>query len=147
VLDTGARGATTTFARREIGDVLIAWENEAHLVLQELGAEKFEIVTPSFSILAEPAVSLVDGNVVAEDKRQAAQAYLDFLYTPEAQAATAKHFYRPAKRQFATQVDLDRLPPLKLATIDQQFGGWAIAQKKHFADGGAFDQIQASAHR
>jgi sulfate/thiosulfate-binding protein len=147
VLDTGARGATTTFARRDIGDVLISWENEAHLVLKEIGADKFEIVTPSLSILAEPAVSLVDGNVDPEHKRKAAQAYLDFLYTPEAQAVIAKHFYRPVKPQYAVKADLDRLPQLKLVTIDKDFGGWAVAQKKHFADGGEFDQIMADAYR
>jgi len=147
VLDTGARGATTTFARRDIGDVLISWENEAHLVLQEIGSDKFEIVTPSLSILAEPTVSLVDGNVDPEHKRKTAQAYLDFLYTPEAQAVIAKHFYRPVKPQYAAKADLDRLPQLKLVTIDKDFGGWAVAQKKHFADGGEFDQIMAAAHR
>jgi sulfate/thiosulfate-binding protein len=147
VLDTGARGATTTFANRAIGDVLIAWENEAYLVLQELGADKFEIVTPSLSILAEPTVALVDGNVDPEHRRAAAQAYLDFLYTPEAQAAIAKHFYRPVKPQYAAKADLDRLPQLKLVTVDKDFGGWAAAQKKHFADGGEFDQIMAAAHQ
>lgn len=147
VLDTGARGATTTFARRSIGDVLIAWENEAYLVLQELDADKFEIVTPSLSILAEPTVSLVDGNVDPEHRRTAAQTYLDFLYTPEAQAVIAKHFYRPVKPQYAAKADLDRLPPLKLVTVDTDFGGWAAAQKKHFADGGEFDQIMAKAHQ
>jgi sulfate/thiosulfate-binding protein len=147
VLDTGARGATTTFANRAIGDVLIAWENEAYLVLQELGSDKFEIVTPSLSILAEPTVALVDGNVDPEHRRTAAQAYLDFLYTPEAQAAVAKHFYRPVKPQYAAKADLDRLPQLKLVTVDKDFGGWAAAQKKHFADGGEFDQIMAAAHQ
>jgi sulfate/thiosulfate-binding protein len=147
VLDTGARGATTTFARRSIGDVLIAWENEAYLVLQELGAGEFEIATPSLSILAEPTVSLVDGNVDPEQKRRAAQAYLDFLYTPEAQAVIAKHFYRPVKPQYAAKADLDRLPQLKLVTVDKDFGGWPAAQKKHFADGGEFDQIMAKAHQ
>jgi sulfate/thiosulfate-binding protein len=146
VLDTGARGATITFTRRDIGDVLIAWENEAHLALQELGADKFEIVTPALSILAEPSVSLVDGNVDPEHKRKAAQAYLDFLYTPVVQAVIAKHFYRPVKPQYAAKADLDRLPPLKLVTIEKHFGGWAAAQKKHFADGGEFDQIMANAH-
>jgi sulfate/thiosulfate-binding protein len=147
VLDTGARGATTTFANRSIGDVLIAWENEAYLVLQELGADKFEIVTPSLSILAEPTVALVDGNVDPQNKRKAAEAYLDFLYTPEAQAAIARHYYRPVKPQYAAKADLDRLPQLKLVTIDKDFGGWAAAQKKHFADGGEFDQIMARAHQ
>jgi sulfate/thiosulfate-binding protein len=147
VLDTGARGATTTFARRGIGDVLIAWENEAHLVLKELGADKFEIVTPSLSILAEPTVSLVDGNVDAAHTRKAAQAYLEFLYTPQAQAVIAKHFYRPSQPQFAAAADLAIFPQLKLVTIDKDFGRWAAAQKKHFAEGGEFDQIMAAAHR
>jgi len=147
VLDTGARGATTTFARRGIGDVLIGWENEAYLALQELGADKFEIVTPALSILAEPTVSLVDGNVVSEPKRKAAQAYLDFLYEPQAQAVIARHFYRPVKSQYAAQADLDRLPQLKLVTVDREFGGWSVVQKKHFADGGEFDQIMAKARK
>jgi sulfate/thiosulfate-binding protein len=146
VLDTGARGATTTFANRAIGDVLIAWENEAYLVLQELGADKFEIVTPSLSILAEPTVALVDGNVDLQ-KRKAAEAYLDFLYTPEAQAAIARHYYRPVRPQYAAKADLDRLPQLKLVTIDKDFGGWEAAQKKHFADGGEFDQMMVRAHQ
>jgi sulfate/thiosulfate-binding protein len=147
VLDTGARGATTTFARRGIGDVLVAWENEAHLALQELGADGFEIVVPSLSILAEPTVALVDGNLDAEPKRKAAQAYLDFLYTPPAQAAIARRYYRPALPQHAAPSDLARLPQLKLATIDKDFGGWAAAQKRHFADGGEFDRIMANSRR
>lgn len=147
VLDTGARGSTTTFARRGIGDVLIAWENEAHLALQELGADNFEIITPSISILAEPTVAWVDGNVVRENKLKAAKAYLEFLYTPAAQGVIAKHFYRPVKPQFAAPADLSRFPKLKLVTIDKDFGGWPEAQKKYFADGGIFDQIIAAAHR
>jgi sulfate/thiosulfate transport system substrate-binding protein len=147
VLDTGARGATTTFARRGIGDVLIAWENEAHLALQELGADAFEIVTPSISILAEPTVALVDRNVDADHARPAAQAYLDFLYGPQAQQAIAKNFYRPAQPQYATPAALAVFPQLALATIDKDFGGWAAAQKKHFADGGEFDRIMADVHR
>jgi sulfate/thiosulfate transport system substrate-binding protein len=147
ILDTGAREATTTFARRGIGDVLVAWENEAHLVLQELAADNFEIVTPSLSILAEPTVSLVDGNVDAANKRKAAQAYLEFLYTAAAQAVIAKHFYRPVESQYAAKDDLANLPQLKLVTIDKDFGGWTASQKKHFADGGEFDQIMAKAHQ
>jgi sulfate/thiosulfate-binding protein len=147
VLDTGARGATTTFARRGIGDVLIAWENEAHLALRELGADGFEIVVPSRSILAEPTVSLVDGNLDTEAKRKAAQGYLDFLYAPPAQAAIARNFYRPALPQYAAAPDLARLPQLELVTIDKDFGGWAVAQKRHFADGGEFDRIMAQARR
>jgi sulfate/thiosulfate-binding protein len=147
VLDTGARGATTTFARRGIGDALIAWENEAHLALQELGADGFEIVVPSLSILAEPTVALVDGNLDTGPKRKAAQAYLDFLYAPAAQAAIARRYYRPALPQYAAASDLGRLPQLKLATIDKDFGGWAAAQKRHFADGGEFDRIMAQSRR
>jgi sulfate/thiosulfate-binding protein len=147
VLDTGARGATTTFARRGIGDVLIAWENEAHLALQELGADGFEIVVPSVSILAEPTVSLVDGNLATETKRKAAKAYLDFLYAPQAQAVIARRFYRPALPQYASASDLARLPQLRLATIDKNFGGWAAAQKKHFAEGGEFDRLMAQPRR
>jgi sulfate/thiosulfate-binding protein len=146
VLDTGARAATTTFARRGIGDVLIAWENEAHLVLQEIGAGQFDIVTPSLSILAQPTVTWVDGNLDTAPKQNAAKAYLEFLYTPQAQAAIAKHFYRPVAPQYATKQDLARFPQLKLVTI-KDFGGWAEAQKQHFADGGEFDQIMATAHR
>jgi sulfate adenylyltransferase subunit 1/sulfate transport system substrate-binding protein len=146
VLDTGARGSTTTFGRRGIGDVLIAWENEAHLALEELGADNFEIVTPSISILAEPTVAWVDGNAVREGKLKAAQAYLEFLYAPAAQGVIAKHFYRPVEPQFAAPADLARFAKLKLVTIDNDFGGWPEAQKKYFADGGIFDQIIAAAH-
>lgn len=147
VLDTGARGSTTTFARRGIGDVLIAWENEAHLALQELGAGNFDIVTPSISILAEPTVAWVDGNVDKEGKLEAAKAYLQFLYSPAGQRVIAKNFYRPVEPQFAAAEDLARFPKLKLVTIDKDFGGWAATQKKYFANGGIFDQIIAAAHR
>lgn len=146
VFDSGARGSTTTFGRRGIGDVLITWENEAHLALEELGAGKFEIVTPSISILAEPTVAWVDGNVVPEDKLRTAQAYLEFLYSPAAQDVIAKHFYRPVEPQFASPQDLALFPKLKLATIDKDFGGWSNAQNKYFADGGIFDQIIAAVH-
>lgn len=142
VLDAGARGSTITFAQRAIGDVLIAWENEAFLVSEEFGKNKFEIVVPSQSILAEPAVSIIDGNVDAKGVRKVAEAYLDFLYTPKAQAIIAKNYYRPAYPQFADKDDLKRFPELELVTIDNAFGGWAAAQKKHFADGGIFDEIQ-----
>jgi sulfate/thiosulfate-binding protein len=141
VLDTGARGSTVTFAQRGIGDVLLAWENEAFLALDEFGRDKFDIVVPSVSILAEPPVSLVDRNVDAKGKRKQAQAYLDFLYTPDAQALTAKHHYRPSKPEFARKEDLARLPTLRLFTIADPFGGWAVAQKRHFDSGGIFDQI------
>ena len=142
VLDTGARGATTTFAQRGIGDALIAWENEAFLLLKQFGDGKFEIVTPSRSILAEPAVAVVEGNAKAHGALDAARAYLDFLYTPAGQAIIAKNFYRPAHPEFAAPEDIARFPKVELFTIDAVFGGWAQAQKKHFADGGVFDEIQ-----
>jgi sulfate/thiosulfate-binding protein len=141
VLDTGARGSTTTFAQRNIGDVAISWENEAFLILKEFGEDKFDIIVPPASILAEPPVSLVDANVDAKGTRKVAQAYLEFLYTPEAQAIIAKNFYRPTKPEGVAKVDLDRLPKIKLFTIDEVFGGWAKAQKVHFDDGGVFDAI------
>jgi sulfate adenylyltransferase subunit 1 len=141
VLDTGARGATTTFTQRGIGDVGILWENEAYLALKEFGEDKFEIVVPPLSILAEPPVSLVDGNVDAKGTRKAAQAYLDFLYTDAAQAIIARNFYRPVKPEAAAKADVERLPKLKLVTIDEVFGGWTKAQKTHFDDGGIFDAI------
>ncbi|OBS54362.1 MULTISPECIES: sulfate ABC transporter substrate-binding protein [Methylosinus] len=142
VLDTGARGSTITFAQRGIGDVLIAWENEAFLAQKEFGADKLEIVVPPLSILAEPPVALVDGNVDAKGTRKVAEAYLNFLYTPQAQKIIAKNFYRPAHPEFAEKKDVNSLPKLELLTIDGAFGGWAAAQKKHFADGGVFDDIQ-----
>ena len=142
VLDTGARGSTITFAQRGLGDVLIAWENEAFLALQEFGADKFEIVTPSISILAEPAVSLVDGNVDAKGTRKPAEAFLAFLFEPATQATIAKYGYRPAYPQHAAKEDLRRFAKIDLVTIDKQFGGWPAAQKKFFADGGVFDEIQ-----
>jgi sulfate/thiosulfate-binding protein len=141
VLDSGARGSTTTFAQRNVGDVAISWENEAFLILQEFGADKFEIVVPSFSILAEPPVSLVDVVVDKRGTRKVAQAYLDFLYSPAAQKIIAQNFYRPFKPGDADPADLARFPKLKLVTIDQAFGGWTKAQAEHFADGGVFDQI------
>ncbi|HEX8165429.1 MAG TPA: sulfate ABC transporter substrate-binding protein [Beijerinckiaceae bacterium] len=146
VLDTGARGSTTTFAQRGLGDVLISWENEAFLALKEFGEDRFEIVVPSVSILAEPPVAIVDGNVDQRGTRKAAQAYLDFLYGPRAQAIIAKHFYRPRNAEAAAKADVDRLPKLRLFTIDEVFGGWTKAQGTHFADGGAFDAI-AKANR
>jgi sulfate/thiosulfate-binding protein len=141
VLDTGARGATITFAQRGVGDVLIAWENEAFLAFDEFGKDKFEIVAPPLSILAEPPVALVDANVDANGTRKAAQAYLDFLYSPAAQKIIAKNHYRPRDEASADPADLARFPKLELLTIDAHFGGWAAAQKKHFSDGGTFDQI------
>lgn len=141
VLDTGARGATTTFAQRGLGDVFLSWENEAFLVLQEFGADKFEIVTPSLSILAEPSVALVDGNVDAKGTRAAAQAYLEFLYKPKAQAIIAKHHYRPRAPEHADPKDVASFPKIELVTIDAAFSGWAKAQATHFGDGGTFDQL------
>jgi sulfate/thiosulfate-binding protein len=142
VLDTGARGSTTTFAQRGIGDVLLAWENEAFLALDELGADKFEIVVPSLSIKAEPPVAVVDEVVDAKGTRKAAEAYLNFLYTPEAQKLIAHNYYRPSDPKSADPKDLARFPDVKLVSIDDPlFGGWAKAQPKHFADGGIFDQI------
>ncbi|AMJ60145.1 sulfate ABC transporter substrate-binding protein [Bosea sp. PAMC 26642] len=141
VLDTGARGSTTTFAQRAQGDVLLSWENEAFLVLKEFGADKFDIVVPSLSILAEPPVAVVDGNVDAKGTRAPAQAYLEFFYTPKAQAIIAKNFYRPRNSEAVAAEDLARFPKLDLVTIDGAFGGWAKAQKEHFGDGGTFDQL------
>lgn len=140
VLDTGARGATTTFVQRGIGDVLLAWENEAYLSLEELGPDAFEIVTPSVSIRAEPPVALVDANVDQKGTRVAAQAYLDFLYSADGQKIAAKHFYRPYKPEFADAADLARFKELDLVTIDD-FGGWKEAQPKYFGNGGIFDSI------
>ncbi len=141
VLDTGARGATTTFTQRGIGDVFLSWENEAFLALAEFGADKFDIIVPSLSILAEPPVALIDANVDAKGTRAAAQAYLEFLYTPAAQAIIAKNFYRPRNSEAAAPDDLARFPKVELITIDDVFGGWAKAQKEHFSDGGTFDQL------
>ena len=142
VLDTGARGSTTTFAQRGVGDVLLAWENEAFLAIDELGPDKFEIVVPSLSINAEPPVSVVDKVVDAKGTRKVAEAYLNFLYTPEAQKLIAKHYYRPSDPKSADPKDLKRFADLKLVSIDDPlFGGWAKAQPKHFGDGGIFDQV------
>jgi len=141
VLDSGARGATTTFAQRAVGDVFISWENEAFLILQEFGADKFEIVVPPYSILAEPPVSLVDAVVDKRGTRKVAEAYLNYLYSPTAQKIIARNFYRPFKPELADPADLARFPKVRLATIDETFGGWAKAQATHFADGGLFDQI------
>ncbi|MBP6900748.1 MAG: sulfate ABC transporter substrate-binding protein [Burkholderiaceae bacterium] len=140
VLDTGARGSTTTFVERGIGDVLLAWENEALLAQKELGPDKFDIVAPSLSILAEPPVTVVDKVVDKKGTRAVAQAYLEFLYSPEGQAIAGENYYRPidpaAAARFAKQ-----FPKVNLFTIDEVFGGWAKAQKTHFADGGSFDKV------
>jgi sulfate transport system substrate-binding protein len=140
VLDAGARGATTTFAERGLGDVLIAWENEAFLLTKEIGRDRFEIVVPSVSILAEPPVALVDRNADRHGTRAAAQAYLEFLYTEEAQAIAAKHHYRPGSPKVAAAYT-GAFPKVSLFTIGDVFGGWRKAQKAHFDDGGTFDRI------
>ena len=141
VLDTGARGSTTTFVSRGIGDVLLAWENEAHLTLAEPGGDNFEIVVPSLSILAEPPVAVVDRVVDRKGTRDVAQAYLEFLYSERGQELAAKHHYRPALPDLVDPAALQAFPKLPLVTIDSAFGGWAKAQKAHFDDGGFFDQI------
>jgi sulfate/thiosulfate transport system substrate-binding protein len=139
VLDSGARGSTTTFVQRGIGDVLLAWENEAFLAVNELGRDKFQIVTPSVSILAEPSVSVVDRVVDRKRTRPVAEAYLKFLYTREGQTIAARHYYRP--RLAVSKQLTARFPRVPLFTIDKVFGGWNVAQKAHFNDGGVFDQI------
>lgn len=139
VLDSGARGSTNTFVQRGIGDVLLAWENEAMLAIHELGKDKVEIVIPTISILAEPPVALVDKIVDKHGTRAVAQAYLEYLYSPEGQELAAKHHYR--HRQAAVNGHAGHFPHVNLVTIDGAFGGWRVAQKKHFSDGGVFDQI------
>ena len=140
VLDTGARGSTLTFAQRQIGDVLLSWENEAYLVLDEFGRDKFDIVYPPSSILAEPPVALIDKNVEKHGTRAVAEAYLSFLYTKPAQEIEAKNHYRPRDPDIAARFAGNR-PTLKLYTVEGDFGGWGRTQAKHFADGGIFDQI------
>jgi sulfate/thiosulfate-binding protein len=140
VLDSGARGSTTTFVQRGLGDVLIAWENEAYLAEKELGNGDLEIVNPSMSILAEPPVAVVDKVVDEHGTRKAAEAYLKFLYTPDAQEIAAKNFYRPQLAEVAKK-HADQFSKIELFTIDDVFGGWKKAQATHFADGGVFDQI------
>ena len=140
VLDSGARGSTTTFVQRGIGDVLISWENEAFLALKEFGADKFEIVAPSLSILAEPPVTVVDKVVDRHGTRAVAEAYLKYLYSEEGQEIAARNFYRPRLDAVAKKY-ADKFPQIPLVGIDKEFGGWGKAQKKHFADGGIFDQI------
>jgi sulfate transport system substrate-binding protein len=140
VLDSGARGSTVTFAQRGIGDVLLAWENEAHLAQKEFGADKFDIVTPSLSILAEPPVAVVDKNTKRHHTAEVANEYLKYLYSDEGQEIAAKNFYRPRNETIATKYAAN-FNQVKLVGIDQEFGGWAKAQKTHFADGGVFDQI------
>jgi len=142
VLDTGARGSTTTFAQRGLGDVLLAWENEAFLVGQEFGEDNFDTVIPPQSILAEPPVAIVDAVVDAKGTRKIAEAYLNYLYSAEGQEIAARNFYRPSKPDLVPAEELKRFPEVKLVTIDDPiFGGWAKAQPYHFGDGGIFDQI------
>jgi sulfate/thiosulfate transport system substrate-binding protein len=140
VLDSGARGSTTTFVERGVGDVFISWENEAFLAIKELGAEKFEIVVPSLSILAEPPVALIDKVVDKKGTRSIAEAYLQYLYSEEGQEIAAKNFYRPTNAKVAARY-AKQFPSIKLFKIDDAFGGWKNAHKLHFADGGTFDQI------
>ena len=140
VLDSGARGATTSFAERGIGDVLLAWENEAYLALKELGPDKFEIVTPSVSILAEPPVAVVDKVVDKKGTRKVATAYLEYLYSPEGQDIAGTHYYRPTDRVVAAKY-ASQFSKLNLVTLAEVFGSWQVVQKKHFSDGGVFDQI------
>ncbi|TLD72072.1 sulfate ABC transporter substrate-binding protein [Phragmitibacter flavus] len=142
VLDSGARGSTTTFVQRGIGDVFISWENEAFLVQREFGADKFTTVVPSLSILAEPTIAVVDKVVDKKGTREAAEAYLNFLYTEEAQDLAGKHFYRPRSEKAAAKY-AEQFVKVELFTIDEKFGGWAEAHKTHFGDGGYFDQIYA----
>jgi sulfate/thiosulfate transport system substrate-binding protein len=143
VLDTGARGATTTFVQRGIGDVLVAWENEALLSLKESGKGEFEIVLPSITILAEPSVAWVDKVTSRRGTKAVAQAYLEFLYTPEGQDIAARNFYRP-RSEAALQKFAANFPKINTFTIDELFGGWQKAQKIHFGDGGVFDQVQSA---
>ncbi|HEY5863379.1 MAG TPA: sulfate ABC transporter substrate-binding protein [Casimicrobiaceae bacterium] len=146
VLDSGARGSTTTFVERNVGDVLLAWENEALLARKELGSDKFEIVAPSLSILAEPPVAVVEKNVDKKGTRKVAEAYLQFLYTEEGQEIAARNFYRPTDAKVAAKY-ANQFPKVTLVTIDGAFGGWRNATKTHFADGGTFDQIYLPAAR
>jgi sulfate transport system substrate-binding protein len=146
VLDSGARGSTTTFAERGIGDVLIAWENEAFLAQEELGRGKFEMVVPSLSILAEPPVAVVEGNTQGKGTTALAKAYLEFLYTPEGQEIAARHYYRPRHAAVAAKYK-GRVATIDLLTIDRDFGSWKAAQQRFFADGGIFDRISAANRR
>jgi sulfate/thiosulfate transport system substrate-binding protein len=141
VLDSGARGSTTTFVQRGIGDVLIAWENEALLAVKELGPDKVELVVPSVSILAEPPVTIVDKNAAAHGTTEIATEYLKYLYSPVGQKIAAKHFYRPSKPEDVDPAVIKQFPQLKLFTVNDVFGSWTEAQDKHFKDGGLFDAI------
>ncbi|MBL8592109.1 MAG: sulfate ABC transporter substrate-binding protein, partial [Devosia sp.] len=147
VLDTGARGSTVTFAQKELGDVLLAWENEAFLVLDEFGADNFDVVYPPTSILAEPPVAIVDKNVEAHGTADLAKAYIEYLYSPEGQTLAAKNHYRPSDPSIVTdQALVEAFPKIDLISIDDPlFGGWKTAQPKHFGDGGIFDQVYTPA--
>ncbi len=144
VLDAGARGSTNTFVQRGLGDVLLAWENEAFLAVNELGKDKFEIIVPSLSILAEPPVAVVDKVVDKKGTRKMAEAYLKHLYTTAGQELAARHYYRPIDKK-VSEKNAGLFPKVKLITVDEVFGGWHAAQNKHFADGGSFDQLYAPA--
>jgi sulfate transport system substrate-binding protein len=141
VLDTGARGSTTTFVQRKIGDVLLAWENEALLAIKELGPEEVEIVVPSVSILAEPPVAVIDKNAAAKSATDIAVAYLEYLYSPVGQQIVARHYYRPSEPELVSKEVLKQFPEITLFSVKEVFGGWKEAQAKHFADGAIFDQI------
>ena len=141
VLDSGARGSTNTFVQREIGDVLLAWENEAFLAVKDLGPDKVEIVVPGLSILAEPPVTVVDKVAEKHGTTEVAKAYLEYLYSPQGQQLAAKHFYRPVKSESVPAEQLAQFAKLELFTIDEAFGGWQKAQAEHFNDGGVFDQL------
>ncbi len=141
ILDSGARGSTTTFVKRGIGDVFLSWENEAFLAINELGPDQFEIVVPSISILAEPPVTVVDKVAQKHGTTEVAKAYLEYLFSPVGQKLAARHYYRPVAPEHADPADVARFPKVNLFTVDEVFGGWQNAQKTHFADGGTFDQI------
>jgi sulfate transport system substrate-binding protein len=141
VLDSGARGSTNTFVQNGIGDVLLAWENEAFLAVNEFGSDKFDIVVPPMSIKAEPPVAVVDANAATKGNAELAQEYLADLYSPYGQALAARHYYRPCHPEMADARDMARFPKIRMVTIDDRFGGWAKVQKLHFADGGVFDRI------
>jgi sulfate transport system substrate-binding protein len=143
VLDSGARGSTTTFVQRKIGDVLLAWENEALLAIKELGPDEVEMVVPSVSILAEPPVTVLDQNAEAHEAKEVAQAYLDYLYSPVGQKLAAKYYYRPSKPEDVGAKVMKQFPQLELFGVNEVFGSWKETQKKHFADGGVFDSIYA----
>jgi sulfate transport system substrate-binding protein len=141
VLDSGARGSTTTFVQRKIGDVLLAWENEALLAIKELGPDEVEIVVPSLSILAEPPVTLIDKNAEANGTKEVATAYLEYLYSPVGQKIAAKNYYRPSEPEYVDKEVRKQFPEIKLFSVKDVFGSWKDAQAKHFAEGGVFDKI------